>query len=397
MADQSDPVVVIGAGAAGLAVAAQLSERGIDHVVLEAGDAIAPTWRARYDSLRLHTARRLSGLPGMSIPKRFGPWVRRDDLVEYLVGYARYFGIEPEFGVRVGRVERVDDRWRLQTSAGVREAGAVVFATGYTRTPRQPDWPGLDTFAGNILHAVDYREPSAYAGKRVLVVGSGNTGAEIAVELTEVAAEVIMAVRTPPGIAPRSSFGVPSQAISILVGGGPEWLVNPLNAVFRKLTVPDLRAYGLPAPQAAFSKFKRSGVVPILDHGFVDAVRSGRITVVAGVESIDGAVVRLSDGRSVEPDAIIAAIGFRPGLEDILAGLDVLEPNGRPRVSGGETLPYAPGLYFVGINPELGGLLRQVGQEARQVAATLAVRASKGGRQYDGDDHRDEQRADRVR
>ncbi len=367
-----DPVVVIGAGAAGLAVAAQLTERGVAHVVLEAGDAIAPTWRARYDSLRLHTARRLSGLPGMSIPQRFGPWVRRDDLVDYLTGYARYFGIEPEFGVRVDRVERAGDRWRLRTSAGVREARAVVVATGYTRTPRRPDWPGLDTFPGDLIHAVDYREPSAYAGKRVLVVGSGNTGAEIAVELTEVAAEVIMAVRTPPGIAPRSSLGVPSQAISILVGGGPEWLVNPLNAGFRKLTVPDLTAYGLPAPKAAFSTFKRSGVVPILDHGFVDAVRTGRIRVVTGVVSLDGPVVHLADGTSVEPEAIIAAIGFRPGLEDMLDGLDVLEPSGRPRVSGGDTVPDAPGLHFVGISPELGGLLRQVGQEARQVAIRLA-------------------------
>ena len=365
--------IIVGAGPAGLAVAAMLGQRGIDYSLLERADSIGAAWRNRYDGLRLHTIRRFSGLPGAPIPRRFGRWIRRDDLVAYFEDYARQFQIEPELGVDVTRIERTDGGWRVETSAGARVAERVVLATGYTRTPYIPDWPGLGTFSGSFRHSVDYREPSAYAGRKVLVVGAGNSASEIAVEISEVAAEVQLSVRTPPNIVRRATLGVPSQLIAVALRRAPEWVMNPMSALLRRLTIPDLTAYGLPAPgRDGFSQYRRSRVIPILDHGFVDAVRAGRITIVSAVQSFDGAEVRLEDGRTVRPDAVVAATGYRPDLAGILGDLKVLDESGGPRVHGAGTVEAAPGLYFVGINVELSGQLLLISREAEELSKRLA-------------------------
>src|SRR4051794_34087968 len=207
--------VIVGAGPAGLAVAAELHRRGLRCVVLERGGSVGGAWRGRYDSLRLHTARRLSGLPGAQVPRRYGRWVARDDVVAYLTAYAERFGVRPEFGVDVQRIDRTGQAWTLQTSAGARRAGQVVLATGYSRVPVVPDWPGKGSYPGVLVHSSAYREPAPYRGRHVLVVGAGNSAAEIAVDLADAGARVDLSVRTPPNIVRRSTLGVPSQLFGI--------------------------------------------------------------------------------------------------------------------------------------------------------------------------------------
>jgi putative flavoprotein involved in K+ transport len=175
-------VIIVGAGAGGLAVAAALGQRGVSYQLLECADSIGASWRTRYASLQLHTARSLSGLPGLPISRHYERWVTKDHLVAYLEEYARRFHVEPEFGVEVVRLERDEKGWQVKTAAGTRQARAVVLASGYTRMPYLPDWAGVDTYTGDFRHSSDYREPSLYRGKRVLVIGSGNSAAEIAVE-----------------------------------------------------------------------------------------------------------------------------------------------------------------------------------------------------------------------
>ena len=365
--------VIVGAGPAGLAVAAMLGQRGMAYTVIERAHSVGASWRDRYDGLQLHTARWLSAMPGAAIPRSYGPWVGRDDLVSYLEEYACRFHIEPELGVEVGRIERHTSRWRLQTSAGDREADAVVLATSTSHTPYVPDWPGLETFPGSFRHSADYREPSGYRDGRVLVVGAGNSAAEIAVEVGDLASDVYLSVRTPPNIVRRDVFGVPSQFLGIAFRRLPESVMNPVSAALRRLTVPDLREYGLPAPPGdGFTQFLRSHTVPILDHGFVAALRSGRIRVVAPIQSISGPDVRLVDGTVLQLDAIIAATGYRPDLEKMVGDLDVLDASGFPKVHGGRTLPHAPGLYFVGISVELAGLLREIAHEAGAVSRAIS-------------------------
>src|SRR5436305_3218879 len=180
-------VAVIGGGPAGLATAATLKRSGILAVVLERSDAVGASWRRHYDRLHLHTVRWLSHLPGYRFSRSHGRWVSRDGVVRYLEGYVRHHAIEVRTGVEVRRLERSDDgaEWVLETPNGALRAQYVVVATGYNHTPVLPDWPGRDSFTGELIHGQDYRNPSPYAGRDVLVVGAGNTGAEIAVDLIE--------------------------------------------------------------------------------------------------------------------------------------------------------------------------------------------------------------------
>jgi putative flavoprotein involved in K+ transport len=370
--------VVIGAGPAGLATAAELVRAGRPVTLLERADQVGASWAARYDSLHLHTVRWLSALPGMAIPRRYGKWVARDDLVAYLDTYARVQGVRAELGVAVSRVDRAEDAagWVVRTDHGDRAADRVVVATGYSHSPRLPEWPGVETYTGDLRHSADYREPSSYAGRHVLVVGAGNSACEIALDLLGAGAQVTMSVRTPPNIVRRDTLGVPSQLLGVALKHVPERVMNPLAAGLRRVSVPDLSAQGLPRTHNPYTQFRETGTVPILDTGIVDAIRSGRVEVVAATAAVDGAVVKLADGSTVEPDAVVVATGYTTGLEPVVGHLGLLDQRGVPLVHGADEHPDAPGLHFVGIKAELAGLLREIGLEARAVGRVLASRSA---------------------
>jgi putative flavoprotein involved in K+ transport len=135
-------VIVVGAGPAGLAVAAELRRRQVPAVVVDKADALAASWRGHYDRLHLHTVRWLSGLPGLRMPRRYGPWVSRDHVIEYLEEYARHHRLDVRLGVAVKGLTQDGADWVVQTSGGPLRASAVVVATGYNHTPRLPEWPG---------------------------------------------------------------------------------------------------------------------------------------------------------------------------------------------------------------------------------------------------------------
>ena len=182
-----------------------------------------------------------------------------------------------------------------------------------------------------------------------------------------------LAVRTSPNVVRRSTLGVPSQLIGLSMTWAPEPVMNAASGLLRKVSVPDLSAYGLPAPADGFTQFLRTRTVPVLDHGFVDLVRSGAIEVVAAVEALDGTDVVLADGRRIRPDAVVAATGFRPGLEGLVGHLGLLDDRGLPTIRGEQTAPGLPGLHVVGITVELSGLLLEIGREAAAVGRALAT------------------------
>ncbi|WP_411113311.1 flavin-containing monooxygenase [Streptomyces sp. 029-5] len=381
MPDDSDrahslPVYVIGAGPGGLAVAAALREQGVRAVVLEKSDAVAASWRRHYDRLRLHTTRRMSALPGLRIPRSFGRWVPRAQLVRYLEKYAEHHGLDVVTRVEVTRVEPAPDGtgWLLRATGGRELTGrAVVVATGYNHTPRLPSWPGRESYGGELLHAGEYRNPRPYEGKDVLVVGVGNTGAEIAVDLVEGgAARVRLAVRTVPHIVRRSTLGWPAQATAVLVRRLPVRLVDRAARVLGRISVPDLSAKGLPRPDTGLYSRVREGAIPVQDVGLIKAVRKGRVEPVAAVESFEPGKVVLADGSRIVPDVVIAATGYRRALEDLLGHLDVLDERGRPVAHGGRTPERAPGLYFTGFTNPISGNLREMARDARAIAKALA-------------------------
>ncbi|MDT0268220.1 NAD(P)/FAD-dependent oxidoreductase [Streptomyces sp. DSM 44915] len=366
---------MIGAGPGGLATAAALAQRGVRAVVVEKSPDVGASWRGHYERLRLHTTRRWSGLPGLPIPRSAGRWVARADFVSYLEGYARHHRLDLAAGVEVFRIERAADEggWTLAASGGRQlRASAVVVATGYNHTPRMPDWPGSADFTGELLHARGYREPTPYRDRKVLVVGAGNTGAEIAAELAESGAEQVwLSVRTPPHILRRATLGWPSQASAILCRRLPVGLVDRAARPVARL-LPDLSAHGLPRPEAGLYTRVRQGAIPVLDRGLVRAVKRGRVRPVAAVAAFDGPLVRLTDDSELAPDVVIAATGYRRGLEPLVGHLGLLDGTGRPLVHGRETHPAAPGLHFTGYANPISGALRELGREAPRIAAAIA-------------------------
>ncbi|MEV5601420.1 NAD(P)/FAD-dependent oxidoreductase [Streptomyces sp. NPDC052299] len=370
------PVYVIGGGPGGLAAAAALRARGVRAVVLEKSGAVGASWRGHYDRLHLHTTRRWSALPGLPMPRKFGRWVARDNVVRYLEKYAEHHELEVITGVEVSRVDRAADGtgWRLSASGGRELTGrAVVVATGFNHTPRLPDWPGRETFTGELLHASDYRSPAPYAGKDVLVVGVGNTGAEIAVDLVEGgAARVRLAVRTVPHIVRRSTAGWPAQATGILVRRLPVALVDRAGRLMARAAVPDLSEHGLPRPDTGLYSRVKEGAIPVQDVGLIDAVKRGRVEPVAAVESFDRDAVVLADGTRVTPEAVIAATGYHRALEPLVGHLGVLDARGRPLVHGPRTPKQAPGLYFTGFTNPISGMLRELARDAERIAKRMA-------------------------
>lgn len=369
----SHSVVVVGAGPAGLGAAARLQGPGTKVLVIDRSSSVGSAWRTRYDSFRLHTIRWLSGLPGMAIPRTSGPWVTRDDFVAYLERYARRFNIRPRLGVELQGL-RADDGagWVLSTSDGSMRAQRVVLATGACTEPRIPNWPGRDTFKPPMIHSSQYRNSSAYSGKRVLVVGSGNSATEIAADLAGARGVTVeMAVRTPPTILRRDTYGVPTQPVGIVLRYAPAAILNPVGAAFRRITIPDLSEYGLPRPKAPYSQFQRTGTVPVLDHGFVAAVRSGAITIRTAVMALDGRDVIHADGMRSSPDAVVAATGYSSGLHPILGPLGLLDARDLPTI-GSRGGPEAVGLYTVGISVPLSGLLREIALDVRRLVRALA-------------------------
>jgi cation diffusion facilitator CzcD-associated flavoprotein CzcO len=366
-------VLVAGAGPAGLAVAAELRRRGVEPLVVDRGSGVGESWRRRYDRLHLHTPRVQSALPGMRIPRRFGRWVAKDDMAQYLVRYAAHHGIEPRFGTEVQRLERTDGAWTAVTDDGKLTARQVVVASGYNCAPVAPSWPGQESFPGAVVHASAYSSPAPYRNRSVLVVGPGNTGAEIAADLAESgASRVWLAVPTPPNVVPRSLWRVPITLLSISMDHSPAWLADPLNRLMQRVFVGDLTRHGLPrARQGVVAQMRATGVTPTIDVGLIRELRAGRVTPVAAVSRFEDGSVVLADDARIEPDAVIAATGYTTGLQPMMGHLGVLDGRGRPLVNGRRAA--APGLRFVGLSNPLKGLLFQINLDSRAVARAVAA------------------------
>ena len=369
-------LIVVGAGPAGLAAAAEARRNGLTAQVLDGAEAVGASWRGHYDRLRLHTTRGLSGLPGVPIPARLGRWVARDDFIAYLEHYARKAGAPIRLGVRVDRIDAVSRGWRLTTSKGELEAGQVVVATGHNHTPRLPDWPGKSGFTGELSHSSAYRNPTVFRGRDVLVVGVGNSGAEIAADLVDGGAgKVWISIRTPPNIVRRDGpAGIAPQQLGILMRPLPIKIVDPLSLLVQKLVIGDLSRYGIAAPSSGVATRVLDGHIPLIDVGFLAHLKAGHIEVVPGVTGFEGGEVICGE-RRMKADAVIAATGYSPGLEPMVGHLGVLDPKGHPRFHAPQSSPQAAGLFFIGYSNPISGNLREISHDARALGSVLAMDA----------------------
>jgi putative flavoprotein involved in K+ transport len=366
-------VVVIGGGAAGLSTAAALSRRGVDAVVLEQDPSLGGTWARRYDRLHLHTVRRYSGLAHFPIPRHYPVYLSRDDVVAYLDEYARHFGLRIITGATVQKIHSSNaapGMWAVQTVGGETWRGRVaVVATGQYRQPIVPPWPGRDSYAGLLSHSVAYANAAPYAGQRVLVVGAGNSGAEIATDLSDHgAAHVAISIRTPPPIVPRDPFGVPVQRSSMVLSALPPAIADRLGWASARFVLGDLTRYGMPKGDFAPYSSRR---VPLIDVGFVEALKRGRVVVRAAVARLTESGAVFVDGTSDRFDAIIAATGFTTGLESLVDAPGATDAAGEPRGVSGEPTAH-PGLYFVGFTHSLRGHLFEANRASRRLARHVA-------------------------
>ncbi len=374
MAEDLD-AIIIGAGPAGLATAAAFKARGLNAAILEKSDAVGSVWRRHYDRLHLHTDRGHSSLPGLAMPPAYGRYPSRANVVEYLENYALKFDLKPMFNAPVSAVRRDGRGWRAEAGEKSRSAPIVVVATGMADSPYSPKWAGMAAFDGPILHSSLYRNPAPFAGKRVLVVGFGNSGGEIALDLAEAGVEVALSVRGPVNIVPRELYGVPILTFAIAERRLPARVADFISAPSIRLAVGSLKKLGLTrAAKGPRRMVEEDGRVPLLDIGTVAQIRAGRIKVRGDIASLTPKGVAFAGSPPEDFDAIILATGFRPDYRALLPDAkSVLNDAGRPLVSGRPTKE--PGLFFCGAITSATGQLREIGLEAERIAD--AARASR--------------------
>jgi putative flavoprotein involved in K+ transport len=370
--------IVCGAGAAGLASAACLKQIGVEPVVLERGEAVGTSWRRRYPALRLNTVGWMSTLPGYRAKRRrYGQYPTRDSWIRYLEDYTRHHGLQPEFGVEVERIDRANGGWRVRTSEGEREAPFVVVSTGFDHDPHIPDWPGRDSFEGELIHAAAYQDPEPYRDRDVLIVGPGNTGSEIAAFLADGGAgRVRAAMRTPPNVFPRD-FGPSLNYSGVVLDVLPDKLADSIGRISQRVIFGDLSKHGLPNPPLGVkSNISQRLQGPAIDAGFVKALKQGRIELVPTVTGFEGRDVLLADGERIQPDVVICATGYRRGLADLVGHLGVLDEVGLPQGWPGKHVEVegVPNLFFVGYMAKVSGQMRQMRFEARRVARAVKRR-----------------------
>lgn len=365
-------VIVVGAGPSGIASALALKDAGLAPLVLDRADRPASTWHARYDSLRLNTWRRFSHLPGRPFPAGTPTFPSREQLIDHLERHAGEEGIEFRLGTRVDRIDRGEGDWVVQTSAGELRAPQVILALGHEQNPFIPDWPGRADFEGKLIHSSEYRNAGPFDDQRVLVVGPGSSGMEIAHELAENgAAKVWLAVRTPPNILLRQGPGpVPGDLIATWLWHLPTGLADRIARLASRMDAGDLTEYGLPpAEHGVFADVRTRGKVPaIVDADVIEAIKDGLIEVVGAVQSVDPDGVRLADGMHLDPQSVICATGYRRELEPLVGHLGVLGERGLPRRIGPD--PPAEGMRFVGYLPRPGGL-GYMAKEAKRAARAI--------------------------
>lgn len=366
-----DDILVVGAGPAGLAVSACLRMEGLHHVVLEREDKIAAAWHRHYDRLHLHTTKTCSGLPMTPWPRAAPRYPSRDEVVQYLQAYAAEHHITPRLGTTVHSVSRQAERFTVDTSAGPMTPRFVVMATSYNGVPNMPSIPGLPDFRGSTSHASIYKNALACKGKRTLVVGCGNSGAEIALDLAENDVDVAMVVRGRVHVIPRDIFGYPTQHANVLLSYLPLRLRDVIAASITGLAVGDLSRWGIRRPKVGPNQMiEEFGRIPLLDLGTIAMIKKGKIRVLPALQAILPNGARFAGGETHPFECIIFATGYAPNLANLIDNFgEISDSRGRPHRFGEET--GITGLYFVGFKNPPTGALREIAIEAPRVAKSI--------------------------
>lgn len=371
--DRTEEVLIIGAGPAGLAMAGRLRLAKINFHMIEKSSHVGNRWRHHYDRLHLHSVKRLSNLPHLPFPDDYPVYVPREQFVQYLERYAEEFSIEPEYGVSVTHITKATQGdWSVETTNGTIIATSVIVATGVNNRPKFPDWDNRDGYKGTITHSIDYKNPKAFLDSRVLVVGMGNTGAEVALDLSEQGVETFLSARGALNIVPRDLNGNPVQETALILDKFPFGIGEWLGSKIQGLYFGNLRKYGIEKSKMRPAvQLNTTGKTPVIDIGTVKAIKQGKIKVIGEVDKFNNNGVALRNGDSLDVDHIIFATGYDSCLDDFIENMSEFKDRlGYPK--GAVGTGFHQGLYFVGFsNYELGGILGTIYTDSEIVAKSL--------------------------
>jgi thioredoxin reductase len=365
--------ILIGASPAGLAVGACLKQENIPYVILEQNEKVGSAWHHHYDRLHLHTDKGNSQLPFLPFPKDYPRYISRSQLIEYLDSYALKHNLDIRFHQNVISARYEKDHWDVQTQDSLYRGTNLVIAAGCNHEPVLPYWPGQDSFKGIITHSSRYKNGEPFKGKKVLVVGFGNSGGEIAMDLREHGAQVGLAVRNAVNVIPRELFGIPVLSIAILLSKFTPGVADAINAPILRMAIGDITKYGLhKLSYGPLTQIQRDGHIPLIDIGTINLIRKHQITVYEGIKEFIEDGVIFNDGKQAQFVAIILATGYRPRVNAFLTGNSavVFNENGMPLSSGRETK--LAGLYFCGFHVAPTGMLREIGIEAKRISRSIA-------------------------
>ncbi|KAF3496229.1 hypothetical protein DY000_02058238 [Brassica cretica] len=385
--------VIVGAGPSGLAVAAGLKREGVPFIILERANCIASLWQNRtYDRLKLHLPKQFCQLPNFPFPEDYPEYPTKFQFIQYLEDYATHFDINPKYNetVQSAKYDETFGLWRVKTVSKSGPLGScefeyicrtLVVATGENAEKVVPDFEGLEDFGGDVLHAGDYKSGGRYQGKKVLVVGCGNSGMEVSLDLYNHGANPSMVVRSSVHVLPREILGKSTFELGVtMMKWMPVWLVDKTLLFLARIVLGDTDKYGLKRPKLGPLELKNLECkTPVLDIGALPKIRSGKIKIVPGIIKFGRGKVELVDGRVLEIDSVILATGYRSNVPSWLKDNDFFSDDGIPKNPFPNGWKGEAGLYAVGFTRK--GLFG-ASLDAMSVAHDIACRWKEESKQH---------------
>nr|GMD56536.1 probable indole-3-pyruvate monooxygenase YUCCA10 [Ipomoea batatas] len=378
-------VIIVGAGPAGLATAACLKKLSIPHIVLEKEECLASLWRNRsYDRLHLHLAKEFCALPYAPHSAASPTYIPKDAFIRYLDDYALRFGISPRYRrcVEAARFDDAEGKWRVvarhEGSGEVEEfkAAFLVVASGDNAEACVPVIPGKEVFGGEIVHSREYKSGKKYEGKEVLVVGCGNSGMEIAYDVSNYGGHASIVVRSPVHVFTRDVIRAGMTLLNYL----PLYMVDMAISWCGKLKYGDLSSYGLRSPaDGPFYLKAVTGKSPVIDVGTIHKIKTGEIEVVPAIHEIKERSVVFEDGREQNFDAIVFATGYMSSAAKWLkvGGKNGYGENGNGNGNGNAKWKgEEKGLYMAGFSKK--GILG-IKMDAEAIASDIEMTIKKLG------------------
>jgi putative flavoprotein involved in K+ transport len=353
---ESIETIVIGGGQAGLSVGYHLAQRNLPFVIVDANERVGDAWRNRWDSLRLFTPNRLNGLDGMPYPAPPQSFSTKDEMADYLESYARHFEMPVRTGVKVDRLARKGDRFVVSAGEQRFEADNVVVAMSSWQAPKVPGSASQLDRAIVQLHSGEYRNPSQLRDGGVLVAGVGNSGAEIAYELSKDHQVWLSGPDT--GHVPFRPEKISGRVLMPLVG----------RVVFHRVLTTST-----PMGRKFHAKHAAKGE-PLIRVKPKDLAAAGVVRVVR-TTGVQGGLPQLEDGQVIDAANVVWCTGYHPGFSWI--DLPVFD-DGRPRHNRG-IVDDEPGLFFVGLKllySVSSSMVHGVGRDAARIAEAIASRSS---------------------